>query len=78
MFFLWSIAEEYIQIEQWRQTSTAGVEEGSLTAHGAHILEVFVNRETDGVAVVRVGVGEGEEVRRPNKEVPVERVETDT
>ena len=46
-----------------RQTSTAGVEESSLTADVAHVLEVLIDGERDGVAMVRVGVGEGEEVR---------------
>ena len=59
-------------------TSIAGVEESSLHAHGTHVLETLINGKVDGVAMVRVGVGQREKVCRPHKEIPVECVETDS
>ena len=55
-------------------TPVAGIEQSCLETNCAHVLEALVNGDVHGVAVVRVGVREGEEVGGSDKEVAVEGV----
>ena len=70
----------YVHVRSSRDTIqctfAAGVEQGCLKAHRTAILQALIDGDVHGVAVVRVHVGQGEEVGGANEEVPVERVQT--
>ena len=59
-------------------TSAAGVEQCSLEADGTHVFEVLIYGQVDGVAVVRVGVRQRQEVCGAHKEVAVECVQAES
>ena len=59
-------------------TSAVGVEQCSLEADGTHVFEVLIYGQVDGVAVVRVGVRQRQEVCGAHKEVAVECVQAES
>lgn len=59
-------------------TLAGRVEQCCLETDSAHVLEALVNGYVDSVAMVRIYIGQGEQVSRPNKEVAMERVQTQT
>ena len=58
-------------------TFTGCVEQGGLETDGTGLRQILPNGHLHGVTGVRINIRQGQQVRRPHKEIPVEHEDTD-